>query len=206
MSTYRTGSVHVTNASARVIGSADALWTDLAVGDWFIASGDVVSYQISAFDPPGSSVSGNWELTLSVVFGGVTNTASGYTIVTDFTSLNIPLLYAGDNDTAAIFSRAMQTINDNLLKAHLGTDKYAVTGGSANVYTATLSPAPSALVAGLTVRAKIHASNTGSSTINVNGLGAIAIKKNVSTNLAADDMVTGQIVQLVYDGTNFQKL
>lgn len=46
--------------------------------------------------------------------------------------------------------------------------------------------------------------NTGASTFNVNGLGAKAIKKNVSDALAAGDIKAGQAVTLIYDGTNFQ--
>ena len=46
--------------------------------------------------------------------------------------------------------------------------------------------------------------NTGSSTININSLGAKTLKKSVSTNLAAADISSGQSFLIVYDGTNFQ--
>jgi hypothetical protein len=51
---------------------------------------------------------------------------------------------------------------------------------------------------------KFGNANTGSSTLNVNSIGALTIKKNVSTNLAASDIAAGQIKILVYDGTNLQ--
>jgi len=46
--------------------------------------------------------------------------------------------------------------------------------------------------------------NTGSSTININSLGAQTLKKSVSTNLASGDILAGQSFLIVYDGTNFQ--
>lgn len=48
--------------------------------------------------------------------------------------------------------------------------------------------------------------NTGASTLNINGLGAIPIKKSVSTALSSGDIITGQLEILMYDGTNFQMI
>jgi hypothetical protein len=48
--------------------------------------------------------------------------------------------------------------------------------------------------------------NTGASTLNVNGGGAVAIKKNGGTPLASGDITSGQIVAVVFDGTNWQIL
>lgn len=81
---------------------------------------------------------------------------------------------------------------------------YAADTGSANAYVVTLSPAPIAYVAGMVVRFKASFQNTGSATLNVNSLGAITLKKSVSTNLASADIAVGQLVEAVYDGTNFQ--
>jgi hypothetical protein len=49
---------------------------------------------------------------------------------------------------------------------------YGVTGGVANTYTVTLNPAPTALLDGMGIVVKIHATSTGAITFNVNGLGA----------------------------------
>jgi hypothetical protein len=83
---------------------------------------------------------------------------------------------------------------------------YVVTTGSANAYVATYSPAPSALVAGMRFTFKANFANTGACTLNPNSLGATTIKKNGSSDLAANDILNGQIVQVEYDGTNFQLL
>jgi hypothetical protein len=80
---------------------------------------------------------------------------------------------------------------------------YAAESGSANAYSVTLSPAPS-IVAGSKVVFKATNANTGASTLAVNGGSATAIKKNGSTALASGDIAAGQVVEVVYDGTNFQ--
>lgn len=48
--------------------------------------------------------------------------------------------------------------------------------------------------------------NTTTSTINLNGIGAITLKKSVSTNLASGDLAAGSMHILGYDGTNYQVL
>lgn len=81
--------------------------------------------------------------------------------------------------------------------------------GAANVYTATLSPAPTAYAVGQIVFLKIATANTGAATFNVNGLGAVSIKKWSSGALAAlssGDLPVGFEAILAYDGTQFQLL
>lgn len=46
--------------------------------------------------------------------------------------------------------------------------------------------------------------NTGAATLNVDSIGAIAIKKGGSTALASGDIADGSVKLLAYDGTNFQ--
>lgn len=79
-------------------------------------------------------------------------------------------------------------------------------GGSTNAYSLSLSPAPTAYVAGMMLTFKANAANTGAATLNVNNLGNVALKKNVTNNLAAGDIAPGQMVIAIYDGTNFQTM
>lgn len=66
------------------------------------------------------------------------------------------------------------------------------TGGSANAYTASLSPAITAYTNGQTIQCVIHAANTATSTLNVNGVAAETIKKfnsaGTTTALVTGDM------------------
>ena len=74
-----------------------------------------------------------------------------------------------------------------------GTDTYTVTIGTVSSYTS-----------GDVYAVKFTNANTGASTININSLGAKALKKSVSTALASGDILAGQEFIIVYDGTNFQ--
>lgn len=81
---------------------------------------------------------------------------------------------------------------------------YAADSGAADAYVVTLSPALLAYTDGTRIVFKAANANTGASTVNVNALGAIAIKKEFNQALAANDILAGQIISGVYDGTNFQ--
>lgn len=81
---------------------------------------------------------------------------------------------------------------------------YADSTGSANAYALTVDAQIDAYVAGQTFKFKANFSNTGPATLDVNGLGAKAIKKNLDKDLAANDIKSGQIVSIIYDGTNMQ--
>jgi hypothetical protein len=85
---------------------------------------------------------------------------------------------------------------------------FAVGGGIANAYTAAFSPALPATV-GSRVYVKIGAANTGPSTLAITGFlsgAAKPITKNGTTALSGAEISAGQIVQFVWDGTNWQMI
>lgn len=84
------------------------------------------------------------------------------------------------------------------------SDSYAVGSGSASTYTTTLSPAPTAYTVGMEVIFKANHENTGAATLNVNGLGAVAIKTAAGAALTTAYIPNGAMVAAKYDGTNFQ--
>ena len=75
---------------------------------------------------------------------------------------------------------------------------------SNNAIVASISPVPAALVPGLGARIKLASTNTGATTFNLNSLGAVAVKRAQQTNVVAGDLNFGQIVDLCYDGTQWQ--
>jgi len=82
---------------------------------------------------------------------------------------------------------------------------YAVATGSSNNYLVTYPPSITALIEGMELKFKANHINTGSATLNVNGLGAVTLRKQGSLlNLSAYDIVINQIVKVIYDGTYFQ--
>ncbi len=84
---------------------------------------------------------------------------------------------------------------------------YATTTGSANAYVVTLPYAPASYTTGMRIKFKASFSCTGSSTINVNSLGAKTVKKVLSgalTALSSGDIISGVCYEAIYDGTDFQ--
>lgn len=81
--------------------------------------------------------------------------------------------------------------------------RYAHDTGSANAYAVALTPAP-VLADGLSLFFKAAHANTGASTLALNGGSAKAITKNGGTALSGSEIAANQIVQVVYDGTEFQ--
>ncbi|MCX8045262.1 MAG: tail fiber protein [Anoxybacillus gonensis] len=108
--------------------------------------------------------------------------------------------------TQAATANAVKQVNDALAAHSADYVKhpgYGVATGSANAYSVTLNPAPTQYVEGMAIAVKINVDNTGPSTINVNGLGAKAIKKPNGNDVAAGNLKAGSIYTLRYNGTNF---
>lgn len=90
-----------------------------------------------------------------------------------------------------------------LRAANSGETASAVTStGSLNAYVVALPIPSNAYTSGLKVRFFANFANTGAATVNVSGIGAVPIRKNVTAALAANDILNGQFVELVYDATN----
>jgi len=84
-----------------------------------------------------------------------------------------------------------------------GGDYYA-DSGIADAYVLTpvgLKKAPAAVLDGMRVRFKVGNTNTGASTVNVNGIGAVAIKGLDNVALVAGELILNDIVELEYNST-----
>jgi hypothetical protein len=79
-----------------------------------------------------------------------------------------------------------------------------ITAAGTDTITGTTSPALTAYATGNQFSFVVANTNTGAVTINVDGLGAKAITRTGTTALVAGDMVAGQAVEIIYDGTRFQ--
>ena len=81
---------------------------------------------------------------------------------------------------------------------------YKATAGAADVYTVTSTYPIVAYTEGHHARLKIHATNTGASTVNFDTLGAKSIKLPDGSNPAAGDLLLDAILDITYDGTNYK--
>jgi hypothetical protein len=133
------------------------------------------------------------------------NFAAGINLSLNIAGLNSPtsnipmagfkLTGAGDGTAAQDYAtvKQIQTQASTYAVDAVGTDAYAI----------TLSPAIAAYTAGMVIKFKAATANTGAATLNVNGLGAQTILKIGGATLANNDINTNQIVEVIYDGTNF---
>ena len=85
----------------------------------------------------------------------------------------------------------------------LGTAQYGTEAGAANAYVVTLPYTPAAYVAGMVVNFRAANTNTGASTVNINAVGSRSIKRTDGTALQANDVVSGAMSTIVYNGTDF---
>lgn len=83
--------------------------------------------------------------------------------------------------------------------AQIGTEAQ---GATVNDYNITLSPAPTAYAVPFGLSFKATHTNTGAAQAKVVGLAYLPIKNVDGAALSASDIISGAIVQLVYDGTN----
>jgi hypothetical protein len=101
--------------------------------------------------------------------------------------------------TAAFFSGLAQKLD-----IQDGGTVYAATSGT-SAYTATLSPVPVSIAAGYHASLKIGATNDATTcTLNLNTLGAVAIKKvsgGALVDLAVGDLVQDMIAEFRHNGT-----
>src|SRR5262249_58026749 len=81
----------------------------------------------------------------------------------------------------------------------------ATAGGTANALTLTYTAAPAAYVQGQRFSFLAASANGGAATLNVNGLGTKTIQL-AGAALVGGEIVSGQVVELIYDGTQFQIL
>jgi hypothetical protein len=82
---------------------------------------------------------------------------------------------------------------------------YAQDTGSANTLSVAFDPPIDSYTIGLPIRVKVAITNTGPSTINA-GAGRVSIKRPTGAEVGAGDLPASGLIDLVYDGTNFQMI
>lgn len=92
---------------------------------------------------------------------------------------------------------------DNLVSSQLVTLYGGVDSGVANAYVLTFTASFTAYADGIIIYFIASNANTGASTINVNGLGPVAINRQDGTPLTSGQIVANQITQIMYKGTGF---
>ena len=84
-----------------------------------------------------------------------------------------------------------------------GTTSYITVSGIDTI-VGNLIPTLTAYAAGNTFSFVASGTNTGAVTLNIDGLGAKAVTRDGSIALYTNDITSGKVVTVVYDGTRFQ--
>jgi hypothetical protein len=159
-------------------------------------------YSLPAGNPviTGTTISSTWaNNTLNDIASALTAslTSDGQTTPTANLPMGGYVLSGVGSATLRTQSASAGQIQDSVFQYLTG-----ITGTDTIVATAALGM--TALAAGQVFRFITAGANTGAVTININGIGAKAITKNGTVALVADDLVADALVQIAYDGTQFQ--
>ncbi|MNO28120.1 hypothetical protein D3C76_180070 [compost metagenome] len=96
---------------------------------------------------------------------------------------------------------------DDEVTAHLADyirqPAFATTSGTSTAYTVTLDPAPTSLIEGFGITIVPHVDCGASPTLNINGLGAVALKDQKGIAITAGKMVAGKPYTFRLVGTDF---
>lgn len=123
-----------------------------------------------------------------------------------------PLPYTLTNGTVADasqvmanFNKIVNDVNNNVIFPSFSQQNYyAADTGAANALVVSVSPVPNIYAAGMVINVKVAANNSGSTTINVNGLGVQSIVNLDGSSLKSRQLLTNMVAQIVYTGSNFQ--
>lgn len=111
----------------------------------------------------------------------------------------------GQASTGSADANTIDTILQNLTgiiaRAYGDVGGLGTVGGSANAVTLTSLSTYQALETGLLVSLKAGSANTAAATLNLDGLGAKAIRRQGDTALLANDMVANGRYLLLYDAS-----
>lgn len=92
---------------------------------------------------------------------------------------------------------------DNVVNSQLVTLYGGVDTGTTNAYVLTFVANFTAYQDGIVIYWVASTTNSGASTINVNGLGIVNITNQDGTSLTANQIVAGQVMQILYKGGAF---
>jgi hypothetical protein len=150
----------------------------------------------------GTTISSTWaNNTLTDIATALTGSISsdGQTVV----SANLPM---GGYAHTGVASATVRTMYASAGQVQDNTAAYLTSVSGTNAITAVAAFGMSAYATGQRFSFVAAGANTGATTININSIGAKAVTKNGTTALVAGDIPSGAVVDVVYDGTQFQLL
>lgn len=125
--------------------------------------------------------------------GGISSTAGTFKRVIGIARSSTNLYFDPDYDGHA-----------SPVEVQRGTYTFASSTIGSDAYALALNPKLPTLQTGSRAQFRADVDNIGLATLNIDSLGAKNIIKATSTQLADSDIRAGELVDVIYDGTNFQ--
>lgn len=146
---------------------------------------------------------------------GASGSGTGDMIKTDYDTNNsgivdnaeklggkLPSEFIASNEKGVAGGVALFDVVATSLADNVQHPSYVVTTGTANAYVVTLNPIPTSYVDGMGLCVKINVLNTGASTINVNGLGIVAIKDSSGNALVGNKLLLNSQYEIRYESVS----
>ncbi len=201
--------VTVAGIAGETLAAGNLVYLKVADARWWKCDADDASTidNVMLGIAQGSGTAGN-AITSGVLIKGVDSNQSALSAFTVYYASNTA---GGISSSSGTITRVIGISHPSVAtKLYFDPDfnkvykNYAVDAVGTDSYAITLQSAFGALYAGMEVTFKAGTANTGAATLAVNGLTATAITKFGSTALVTGDILAGQVVKVVYDGTQFQ--
>lgn len=141
-----------------------------------------------------NATTGNFTLSVKTPTGGAVTLSGGSTLlIGDGTTLN---QYSPNVPAATLGTQSAQAIQVQSGSFNVGADT-----GAANAYVVNYTPAVAVFIDGMELRFKAAHSNTGASTININGTGTFPIVGSARAALQGSEIVVNGEVAIVWNST-----
>lgn len=162
--------------------------------------------------PPGTAVGNTmywdgtqWVVNNQNIFNAGQNVGIGDSTPAEKLSVN-GNVSLNNNRVVQLSAPQDSTDGVNAKSIQFGYLTYGAASGENNAYSVNVPVTFLNYAPGLEVTFKASFANTSAATLSVNGLTAVPLLKEVSLPLSANDIVSGQIVRVIYDGAGFQVL
>lgn len=107
-----------------------------------------------------------------------------------------------ENQLPSTVNNGARALEGIVARWHKDTNGSLVATGSSNAYAVAANRTISAYYDGLRMAFEANHANTGAATLNVDSVGAKAIRKNGNAALVTGDIISGQKVDVIFDADN----
>jgi hypothetical protein len=180
--------------------------TDVTINTLTLANGQILIYNSTSQQWVNQSVSPGGVLSVTATLP-ITSTAGSTPVISTSMATN-KLIGRGTAGTGPMEEITLGTnlsLSGTTLNATGGGGLLYGTASGTNTYAVTITGVTS-YTDGDTYVIKFTNGNDDDSSININGLGAKILEKQANIRVTGGDIVSGQELIIIYDGTHFQTL